>query len=327
MTQKRLIITDNALEQSGRSPANATWISRRLYWSEAGAMNWLAVVNEPKYPLRDPSNFNLRDSYLEALSNHRVRTLVSLGPGDGRLDFELVHALRRSHLNDASDLKYIPVDISRRLLDEAIAIVQAEAAIPVGVCCDFEDGIGFLAKTLGVHTERPVLFALLGGTVGNLDNGEEPFFNGMRRVISRDDAFLIDFPLAGPAWDVAGEPRLKVEEYSPTFRRFLAEGACLAGGSDTSAASATGTWNTFAGWAVFAHEQDTITGAEVITVADQRTGRRVLVFRRYHWEPLLRYLEGRGFAIEFARSSIVSEKDRFGMGVVLLTAPKPLELT
>ena len=40
----------------------------------------------------------------------------------------------------------------------------------------------------------------------------------------------------------------------------------------------------------------------------------------YRWEPLLSWFRSQGFAVEFARSSITSDQDKFGMGVVLLTA-------
>ena len=323
MTQTCPIVTDEALEPPRGSVAHSTWVGRRLYSSVAGAMNWLAVVNERTYPLRDPNTFGRRDNLVAALSNRRTRTLVSLGPGDGRPDLELLRALRSSSApTEAGELKYIPVDISRRLLEETIAKVQTEAAIPVGVCCDFEDGMSFLVRTLKFHAERPALFALLGGTVGNLDRGEELFFIGMHGLLHSDDAFLIDFPLAGPAWSVGAEPRLKVEAYTPIFRRFLAEGACLADSTEASPVrpiAAAQLQYSFADWASFLHEQDATTGAEVLTVADRRTGRRVLVFRRYHWERLLSWLKRRGFVIEFARSSIISEQDQFGMAVVLLT--------
>ena len=319
MTQTCRIVIDQTLERSGGALDQSNWVSRRLYWSETGAKNWLAVVNEATYPLRDPNKFNLRDNYLAALSNHRFRTLVSLGPGDSRLDLELLHALHRSPAaTGTGQLMYIPVDISRRLLEEAIVHVQGEAAIPVGICCDFEDGVGFLANILKVHAQRPVVFALLGGTLGNLDNGEERFFEGMRAQLQHGDAFLLDLPLAGPAWTVAEEPRLKAEAYTPVFHRFLVEGA-FANRAGTEPTREAELRDSFAEWASFTHEQDAITRAEVIIISDQRTGRRLLMFRRYHWEPMLRWLEGRGFVIEFARSSIVSEQDRFGMGVALLT--------
>lgn len=320
-----LIATDSAIEPPQGSPSHPGWISRRLYWGKAGAENWLAVVNEPNYPLRDPCKFGLLDNCLAALSGRALRTVVSLGPGDGRLDLELLRALRRPGLAAAEALKYIPVDTSRPLLEHAIATVQGEATVPVGICCDFEDGMAFLSRTVAAHAERPVVFAMLGGTMGNLDNGDEPFFSGMRRLLSQGDAFLIDVPLAGPAWKDADEPRLKMEAYSPTFRRFLAEGASSVG--QTGGGDQASPNDYFAEWASFSHVLDTGAGAEVITVSDRRSGRPVVIFRRYRWEPFLRWLEGRGFVIEFARSSIVSEQDRFGMGVVLLTAPKPVERT
>lgn len=327
MIQKSCIITDEIL----KGPiCQSNWVSRRLYWGETGAKNWLAVVNEPNYPLRDPSKSSLHSNYLAALSGCAARTLVSLGPGDGRFDLALLRALREHSAPTEGRLNYIPVDLSRRLLEEAIANVQAEAVVPLGMCCDFENAAGFLADALEAHSERPVLFALLGGTVGNLDNGEEHFFNGMRGLLHCGDSFLIDFPLAGPGWSVASEPRLKVEAYTPVFRQFLSEGAFLADapeGDRGREAAVERLQASFDDWVTFAHGQDAATGAEVITVGDRRAGRRVLVFRRYHWEPLLSWLEGRGFTIEFSRSSIVSEQDGFGMGVVVLTAPQSKEAT
>lgn len=326
MTATCVIITDPALEAPEVPLPQSGWVSRRLYWGEAGAENWLAVVNEPNYPLRDRRKFGLLGNSIAALASHPARTLVSLGSGDGRPDLELLRALGCSSHSAAGALKYIPVDISLPLLKHSITNVQAAAAVPVGICCDFEDGMDFLGRTLEVYAERPVVFALLGGTVGNLDNGDELFFNGMRRLLSDGDALLIDVPLAGPAWNEVEEPRLKAEQYSPTFRRFLAEGAGLADRAKTDQAAAQ-VQDAFDNWASFRHEQDATTRAEVITISGRKTGHRVLMFRRYHWEPLLRWLEGLGYVIKFARSSIVFEQDRFGMGVVLLTAPNPLERT
>ena len=66
--------------------------------------------------------------------------------------------------------------------------------------------------------------------------------------------------------------------------------------------------------------RDAAAGAEMILVADRSHRRAVLTFRRYHWEPLLSRFRSQGFAVEFARSSITSDRDKFGMGVVLLAA-------
>jgi hypothetical protein len=69
----------------------------------------------------------------------------------------------------------------------------------------------------------------------------------------------------------------------------------------------------------FEHRPDDATGAETIAVSDRLSGRRLLMFRRYRWGPILDWFGRQGFRVAFARSSLSSESDRFGMGVVLLT--------
>jgi hypothetical protein len=293
-----------ALVNQGALGPPAGWASRARYLGEAGSRNWLAVVHEPTYPLRDPDALGLRANRLAALAGRRAATFVSLGPGDGLPDVELVRALQDAR---AGALKYIPVEISRPLLEAAIANLWPHANVPAGILCDFEAGQEFLARALARYARRPILFALLGGTLGNLDEGEGPFFEGFRRLMRPDDAFLIDVPLAGPGWTAADEPRLRTETYTSAFRRFLAGGLGGAGGTAP-----------LEQWVGVARGHDAATGAEVVTVTDRRSGRAVLTFRRYRWQPLLDWLQGRGFAVEFARSSVASEQDRFGMGVVLL---------
>ena len=95
------------------------------------------------------------------------RTLVSLGPGDGSADADLVAAL-------AGRPAYVAVDISRPLLQAAIERLRPLAGPVRGVLCDFEDDGGFLGACLRGHAEPRVLYALLGGTLGNLDRGERP---------------------------------------------------------------------------------------------------------------------------------------------------------
>ncbi|MBV8488682.1 MAG: L-histidine N(alpha)-methyltransferase, partial [Planctomycetaceae bacterium] len=169
------IVTDERLERIDRgiAPPPDDWVSRALYVGEQGARNWLGVVREPTYPLRDPNAYNLEANRLAAVRDRHPATFVSLGPGNGMNEVNLVRALSGS----ASDkLRYIPVDLSLALLREAMANLRPHAEVPVGILCDFEDGQDFLAATLRRYGRPPTLFALLGGTVGNLDAGEERFF-------------------------------------------------------------------------------------------------------------------------------------------------------
>ncbi|MGH7170422.1 MAG: L-histidine N(alpha)-methyltransferase [Gemmataceae bacterium] len=298
-----------ALIDRGLTPTPQEWVSRVLYFGETGARYWLSVIREPTYPLRDPSYYNLGANRLTAVKDRHTTTFVSLGSGDGLNDLELVRSLSGPW---PGKLRYIPVDISLPLLREVIANLQPHVKVPVGILCDFEDGRDFLADTLRRYIRPPALFALLGGTIGNLDAGEQRFFVWMRSLLGVNDAFLLDLPLAGPGWTPDDEPRLKPQAYTSAFRRFLAEAMDR---NDPGGAVVA-----FDKRVELSLTHDAEIGAEVILVADRFSRRPLLTFRRYRWEPMLNWFRSQGFAVEFARSSITSDQDKFGMGVVLLTA-------
>jgi uncharacterized SAM-dependent methyltransferase len=173
------------------------WHSRALYLGESGAQNWLRVVQEPNYPLRNPSYYDLRANRLAAVRGLAINTFVSLGPGDGQNEIELVQALASQA---RAKLHYIPVDISLPLLRQAIAHLSPHAEVPVAIHADFEESGQFLAHALAQYAQPPVLFALLGGTIGNLDRGEQPLIEWLRSQLRTEDRLLVDLPLAGPAW-------------------------------------------------------------------------------------------------------------------------------
>jgi hypothetical protein len=152
---------------------------------------------------------------------------------------------------------------------------------------------------------------MLGGTVGNLDSPEEEFFDWMRSLLGLDDMILLDVPLAGPAWTPGDEPRLKHEGYSKALRQFLTGPMepSMRGGAEAE----------FDRRVSLSYYHSAVPGAEVIEVHDARNGRLVLRFRRYRWDSVLDWFRSQGFAVEFARSSLASESDRFGMGVVLMS--------
>ncbi|QEH38892.1 hypothetical protein OJF2_75020 [Aquisphaera giovannonii] len=293
------ILTDGRIAALDRGAARPEgWASRALYVGEEGARNWLAVVHEPGYPLRDPDALALRANRAAAIAALRFRTLVSLGPGDGSADADLVSAL-------AGRPTYVAVDLSRPLLEAAIERLRPLAGPVRGVLCDFEDDGGFLGASLRGHAEPPVLYALLGGTLGNLDRGERPLLETLRGLMGPGDAILLDVPLAGPGWSAAVEPRMRPEAYTPAFRAFLVGD----GAGDAS----------FEERVRLASHRDDQTGAEVVEVADRSSGRRLLAFRRYRWDAIIGWLAGLGFDVASARSAFAPPTSAFGMGVVLLT--------
>ena len=300
-----------ALVEGGKKPPR-DWASRALYVGERGAQNWLSVMREPNYPLRGEDPYDLQKNRLAAVRNLVPATLVSLGPGDGIDDIEIVTALKTRQ----ADLQYIPVDISSGLLALALTNLKLHVDIPVGILCDFEDKQDFLGQVLDKYAQSPILFSLLGGTIGNLDLGEARFFARFKQLLQPGNHLLLDIPLAGSSWTAESEPRLNVASYSDAFKRFLGGGL--------------GQWNSQTGGEDLGREfekriecsleYDDQIGAKIITIIDKLSERTILKFKRYEWHSLLRWLQARGFAIKFAKCSISSERDRFGMGVLLLSA-------
>jgi hypothetical protein len=309
------IIADDEVEEVGLglAPVPPDWASRCLYIGEDGARNWLDVLGESTYTLHSQDAYGLRPNRLAALERAEVRTLVSLGPGDGEHDIELVQALRKK----VPDLLYIPVEISRGLLDVAIRNLAAHVDVPVGLLGDFERGPAFLRAALDRFARRPILLSMLGGTIGNLDLGEPSFFRGMRALLRPGDSFLIDVPLAGPGWTARDDPRLDKARYTPGFRRFLAGGLAHRDPGLKDVPARAPSW--------FEErvecrvgDEAAIAGTRVITVRDRPTGRVLLRFRRYDWDALRDWFRAEGFDVLFARGSLSTSEDKFGMGVVLL---------
>lgn len=311
------IIAEDELERvnCGRAPAPSDWSSRCLYIGEVGARNWLDILSEPTYTLHGQDVYSLQRNRLAAVERAGARTMVSLGPGDGEHDIDLVRVLRAKEPRIA----YIPVDICRGLLDVAIVNLRNHVNIPVGILCDFEAVQPSLHNALDQHAQRPILFSLLGGTIGNLDLGERRFFAGMRELMQAGDYFLLDIPLAGPAWTARDDPRLDKAKYSDPFQRFLAGG--LAHRDPVLKAKVDRGWFDERIECGVSYD-GVIDGTKVITVRDQHSGWVLLRFRRYDWDSIRRWFRGEGFHLDYGECSLTSPEDKFGMGVVLLTKGK-----
>jgi hypothetical protein len=301
----------------GAAVPRRDWASRALYVGEEGARSWLSVVHEPGYPLSDPDAFSLRQNHREAISGWDFQTLVSLGPGDGAGDAELLSfrdptAFGPKPGESARRLRYIPVDISKPLLDAAMERLAPLAEVAAAFLCDFEDDHGLLADAIRRFAVAPVLYSLLGGTLGNLERGEGQFFETIRNLMRRGDGLLIDVPLAGPRWSTEHEPRLRASGYSEALRNFLTAGGAGHLGYQQETLD-------FDQAVRFSHTHEPETEAESITVSERSTGRKLLTFRRYRWNSILSWFGHHGLRVAFARSALTSPQDRFGMGVVLLT--------
>jgi hypothetical protein len=308
---EEMIVCDKVVakaENEKNIPAN--WASRILYLGDKGANNWLCVVNEPNYPLRGEDRFDLHKNRKDAIRGMTLKTLVSLGPGDGRDDIEIIDVFNSSE----SEIQYIPVDISSELLKLTIANVSPYTDVPIGIQGDFEDGQEFIYQVLSKHAHLPILFSILGGTIGNFDFGESHFFVSFKKLLNDDNYLLFDVPLAGPSWNEEDEPRLDIETYSEGFRRFLNWAVCQWNSTSTE----QDLNRNFEKRIGVSLECDNHLKAKTIKIFDKHKSKTILKLRRYDWDSLLYWLQQFGFNIKFSRSSISSDKDKFGMGVVLL---------
>ncbi len=306
------LVADPALGRAARDVPPDDWASRALYLGDRGAENWLAVSHSSAYALCGGDPFDLHKNRLAAIADLHPATYVSLGAGDGSDDVELLTALARHGRRAA----YLPVDISHDLLQVAVGQAGPRAEIPAAVVGDFEAGQAFLADAIRRHARPPVLFGLLGGTVGNLDLGEANFFDGLKAMMTADDRLLVDIPLYGAAWTPELEPRLDAGKYTEEFRMFLAGAATRL----SREAAETRFHDDFAHCVDLVLDEDATASAKTIRVFDVRNRRLILTFKRFDWTATLDWLGRQGFEIAFAECSVRSEADVFGMGVVLLSA-------
>lgn len=307
------ILADSTLAQlelAGKVPPDG-WHSRRLYVGEVGARNWLEIAHQAGYPLQRHDAFGLQQSRLDAVMGLAVKTMVSLGPGDALQDVPIIEQLARH----ATDIAYVPVDISRTLLKCVIRNMQQRARIPGALLCDFEESFEFLRSFLRENVQEPILWSLLGGTVGNFDKGVTNFLSGMKSIMAKDDRLLIDIPLAGPRWCADRDPRFRKAEFSNSFKRFVCCGltdwrpdlddhwlqravderieCCATDGGD-------------------------VERTRTVQILDRQTGKTLLCFRRFDWMSVIRWLADQGFDVHFQHKSIDADEWVFGMGVVLL---------
>lgn len=305
------IVADETVAKidSGSVSYPGDWGSRSLYIGEAGASGWLGVISDPGYPLGETAVRQMVQLRIQALNSFSPSTVVSLGPGDGYQDALFLDALA----DRECVCSYIPVDISRRLLFETLNNVESHANIPAAVHCDFEESETVLAEALVEFAKPPVLLAMFGGTIGNLDSGVRRFLSRIHRLLRDKDAFLVDVPLAGEAWTPEREPRLKAENYSPTFRSFFqrcAGPACRDADSDSVTMP-------FEEQFELSLADDPELNARTIEAKNLKTG-EVIRNRRFHWPSFLDWVRGNGFQVLSESSTLESSDCVFGMGAALL---------
>lgn len=170
----------------------------RHYTGAVCARRWLQLCAHPLYGYSRvfETIAELFPKALEAAKcrypQHEEMTLISLGPGDGRIDLELIQMTRALFRRMA----YVCIDTSFELLNHAVhAILCASPAED-----DFEiraiygDFTKFSDFGTSMHKSgRLNLFSLTGATFGNYDEIE--LINGISSGMITDDFLFLDAKL------------------------------------------------------------------------------------------------------------------------------------
>jgi len=117
-------------------------------------------------------------------------TLAELGSGSSTKTRLLIEALLRRQQR----LRYVPVDISRSMLDESARALLADypGLEILAVASEYDDGLRHVAK----ETRTPKLIAWLGSNIGNFSRSEaRHFVSGIRDAMVTGDRLLLGIDL------------------------------------------------------------------------------------------------------------------------------------
>ncbi|MFW6163585.1 MAG: L-histidine N(alpha)-methyltransferase [Planctomycetota bacterium] len=198
-----------------------------LYLGEAGTGNWLELDHSDDFPVARALT-DLLAASVPAIVRHLApeTTLLSIGVGDGRKERLLLEAMA-----ERGSPRYVAVDISSPMVDEALAAVADLSIDSLGITGFCDD-----LPVIRDHAEPPRLVALLGNNFCNYE--PDRLLALMAEELGPDDLLLFDaHVLPGRAGDEAAwRSRVERAYRSPANVRFNL-GPLLAHGMEPEACS------------------------------------------------------------------------------------------
>ncbi len=163
----------------------------RFLYDEAGSDLFEQICEVPEYYLTGAEREILaeRSDEIAACFEEPI-TLAELGSGSSSKTRLLIEAFLRRH----SDLRYVPVDISRSALEEsALDLLERYQALEVrAIASDYHAGLHHVRA----ERARPKLIAWLGSSIGNLGRSEAAsFLRGARQAMTDRDRMLVGIDL------------------------------------------------------------------------------------------------------------------------------------
>jgi hypothetical protein len=298
------------ISYDGRIPDD--WHVRALFFGNEGARNWLSVEKSPEY-LSEDDKRRMRAQSLNVIAkikdadNVLVPTCISLGPGSAEAERHLV-----IDLDSKGTIHYIPVDISEGLLRHAARQLHDCARVTFGILCDLEERTNFIQRRLEGRVQHPILFTLLGNTLGNFDKYEYRFMKRIEGLLKKDDYLLLEVTILTPEWKLEADRRYDLFRQPDAMKRFYAQG--LAHHTGTSVESIVSAYTQL----IEAQQGGSdVPGAVSVEYKQKDKSRIIVSNRRYDWGKFLSWLDKFSFSI-LGHEELRLAKGNIGIGTVLL---------
>ena len=182
---------DFAREVKAGLTARPKRLSCRFLYDREGSQLFEAICELPEYYLTRVERGILQERAGEIAETFPQKmTLVELGSGSAAKTRILIEELLRRN----GALRFVPVDISRTMLEESSqALLQDYPGLSItAIAGEYHDALSHLAAENG----GPKLILWLGSNIGNLDRSEAAaFLRLMRRAVSQQDRILIGIDL------------------------------------------------------------------------------------------------------------------------------------
>lgn len=285
---------------------------RDLYLGLEGAKAWLAVVNDPTYSSSRQER-KLLQAIKRIVKTVNIRSFVSLGPGNGKTDQEIAMVLR----DICPRVQYIPVDISDGLLQIAIKELSKNIPVPLGIMGDFEERMNFINNQLKVYAPTPILYTLLGATIGNFKN-EGQFFADIKTRMEPKDRLLIDISIAADNWTLENDRSGNVERISESYKLFFSQGIARRTGNSTEQV-----YSTIDERLSIQEGESEVEGTKSIVILDKKTNQLVYIIRRYNWDKFPQWCEENGLVVQ-EKECVMPPDKVIGDAVLLLSKQKVL---
>ncbi len=163
----------------------------RYFYDREGSLLFEAICRLPEYyvPRAEREILERRAPEIAACLPLGA-ALVELGSGSAAKTRLLIEALLRRQ----GALRYVPVDVSRSMLEESAFGLLADYPLLqiVAVAAEYEEGLGVLGRA----ADGPKLILWLGSNIGNLERPEAAaFLRRVRELMTPDDRLLVGIDL------------------------------------------------------------------------------------------------------------------------------------